>query len=202
MGIIPVADLETQNYQIMTELNTSTETTITDETAIGFIPCYNQPFIRNKKGQFVKTLSDDEIRIRKNENTKKWKLKNKDRVKEIQKKSRSRQEYKEKARILKRERYYNGLDKQSIEKYQKSEKGKSASKKAKTKWAKNNHEKIIEKEIKLRDELSDCYVINKLIRGTNLTAKQIRETPELIEIKRIILKTKRLCKTLQNSEQV
>ena len=192
MGIRPVADFETLNYQIMTNLNTSTEVTITDETAIGFILCYNQPFVRNEKGQFVKTLSDDEIRIRKNENTKKWRLKNKDRVKEIQKKSRSRPEYKEKARILKLERYHNGLDKHSIEKYQKSEKGKSASKKAKTKWAKNNSEKIIEKERKLRDDLSDCYVINKLIRGTSLTAKQVREIPELIETKRIILKTKRL----------
>ena len=186
----------------MTDLNTSTETTITDETAIGFIPCYNHPFVRNKKGQFVKTLSDDEIRIRKNDNTKNWRLKNKERVKEIQKKSRSRPEYKKNASKLKLERYHNGLDKQSIKKYQNSEKGKLASKRAKIKWAKNNPEKIIEKESKLRDELSDCYVINKLIRGTNLTAKQIRETPELIEIKRIILKTKRLCKTSQNLEQV
>ena len=186
----------------MTDLNTSTETTITDETAIGFIPCYNHPFVRNKKGQFVKTLSDDEIRIRKNDNTKNWCLKNKERVKEIQKKSRSRPEYKKNASKLKLERYHNGLDKQSIEKYKNSEKGKLASKRAKIKWAKNNPEKIIEKESKLRDELSDCYVINKLIRGTNLTAKQIRETPELIEIKRIILKTKRLCKTSQNLEQV
>jgi site-specific DNA-methyltransferase (adenine-specific) len=40
MGIRPVADFETINYQIMTHLNTSTEATITDEPAIGFIPCY------------------------------------------------------------------------------------------------------------------------------------------------------------------
>lgn len=45
MGIRPVADFETLNYQIMTDLNTSSEATITDETAIGFIPCYNQPFV-------------------------------------------------------------------------------------------------------------------------------------------------------------
>jgi hypothetical protein len=37
MGIRPVADFETLNYQIMTDLNTSTEVTITDKTAIGFI---------------------------------------------------------------------------------------------------------------------------------------------------------------------
>ena len=45
MGIRPVADFETLNYQIMTNLNTSTEATITDETAIGFIPCYRLPFL-------------------------------------------------------------------------------------------------------------------------------------------------------------
>jgi hypothetical protein len=42
MGIKPVADFETLNYKIMTDLNTSTEATITTETAIGFIPCYRQ----------------------------------------------------------------------------------------------------------------------------------------------------------------
>jgi hypothetical protein len=45
MGIRPVADFEKLNYQIMTNLNTSTEATITDETAIGFIPCYRLPFV-------------------------------------------------------------------------------------------------------------------------------------------------------------
>ena len=44
MGIRPVADFKTQNYQIMNKQNTSTKATITDETAIGFIPCYRLPF--------------------------------------------------------------------------------------------------------------------------------------------------------------
>jgi hypothetical protein len=35
---MPSAGFETLNYQIMTDLNTSTEATITTETAIGFIP--------------------------------------------------------------------------------------------------------------------------------------------------------------------
>jgi len=39
LGIRPVADFETLNYQIMTDLNTSTEAQNTTETAIGFIPC-------------------------------------------------------------------------------------------------------------------------------------------------------------------
>lgn len=45
VSIRPVADFETLNYQIMTNLNTSTEATITDEPAIGFIPCYRLPFL-------------------------------------------------------------------------------------------------------------------------------------------------------------
>jgi site-specific DNA-methyltransferase (adenine-specific) len=45
VGIRPVADFETQKYQIMNDLNTSTEAQITDETAIGFIPCYRLPFL-------------------------------------------------------------------------------------------------------------------------------------------------------------
>lgn len=45
VGIRPVADFETLNYQIMTDLKTSTEAQNTTETAIGFIPCYAQDFI-------------------------------------------------------------------------------------------------------------------------------------------------------------
>jgi hypothetical protein len=45
VGITAVAEFETLNYQIMTDLNTSTEATITTETAIGFIPCYRLPFL-------------------------------------------------------------------------------------------------------------------------------------------------------------
>ena len=43
--IRPVADFETLNYQIMTNLNTSTEAPNTTETAIGFMPCYRLPFL-------------------------------------------------------------------------------------------------------------------------------------------------------------
>ena len=45
MGIRPVADLETQNYRIMTHLNTGTDLQVSTETAIGFIPCYRLPFL-------------------------------------------------------------------------------------------------------------------------------------------------------------
>ena len=45
MGIRPVADFETQNYRIMTNLNTGTDLQVSTETAIGFIPCYKLPFL-------------------------------------------------------------------------------------------------------------------------------------------------------------
>ena len=40
-----MADFETQNYQIMTHLNTGTDLQVSTETAIGFIPCYRLPFL-------------------------------------------------------------------------------------------------------------------------------------------------------------
>lgn len=40
----------------MTELNTSTEATINDQTAIGFIPCYQQPFISLYNEDCIETM--------------------------------------------------------------------------------------------------------------------------------------------------
>lgn len=58
--------------------------------------------------------------------------------------------------------------------------------------------KILKKENISRKTLDDNYII-KQIRGTSkLKAKDIRKHPELIEAKRLIIKTKRLCKTSQN----
>lgn len=51
---------------------------------------------------------------------------------------------------------------------------------------------------KAREELQDCYVISQITKRSNLTSKEIRKYPELIEAKRIIIKTKRLCRTSQN----
>lgn len=41
------------------------------------------------------------------------------------------------------------------------------------------------------ETLSDTYVIAELKRGTNLTTKDIRQFPQLIELKRILLKQNR-----------
>lgn len=85
-------------------------------------------------------------------------------------------------------------------------------------WAKNNPEKrsnsmrryyLLHSEEqknkskitgqKARHELQNNYVKAKL-KAKGFSDEQI--TNELIEVQRLILKTKRLCKTLQNSEQV
>lgn len=55
---------------------------------------------------------------------------------------------------------------------------------------------------KMREELKDCYVIYTLSKRTGQTAELLRQYPELIEAQRLIIKTHRLCKTLQNSEKV
>lgn len=55
-----------------------------------------------------------------------------------------------------------------------------------------------------RDILADNYVASRICQGTKLRSSDI--TPELIEVKRLIIKTKRLCKqqsqTSQNLETV
>lgn len=51
---------------------------------------------------------------------------------------------------------------------------------------------------KAREELQDNYVISQITKRTKLTSKEVRKYPELIEAKRIIIKTKRLCRTSQN----
>ena len=84
------------------------------------------------------------------------------------------------------------------------------------KWKDNNIEKAKEsdKKYKIKNKLkiSEYYInqrkyidINyakRMLRQSGFTTEQINENPELIEVKRLIVKTKRLCKTLQNSEEV
>lgn len=90
-------------------------------------------------------------------------------------------------------------------------------KKWKNEWDKKNYDWILEYKrnrypeikdkvrgwnnktcAKMRENLSDCYVIYTLSRRIGKTAEFIRKYPELIEAQRLIIKTKRLCKTLQN----
>jgi hypothetical protein len=60
----------------------------------------------------------------------------------------------------------------------------------------------LEKAKKHIEIISDTYVIAELKRGTNLTTKEVRKYPELIEAKRQIIKNKRLCRTLKTLERI
>jgi len=67
------------------------------------------------------------------------------------------------------------------------------------KWRETNKEKEKARLIKLKalnvKELRDYYV-KQILRQQGFKSEQI--TPELIELKRITLKTKRLCRQLKN----
>ena len=65
-------------------------------------------------------------------------------------------------------------------------------------WRISNKDKVKELNKKYRDTLPDSYIKAALIRQYKVNASYIK--PDFIEIKRIIIKTKRLCKTLKNSE--
>ena len=63
------------------------------------------------------------------------------------------------------------------------------------KWRENNPEKVKAKNDKYTTELKDAY-IKAMLRQQGFKNEQI--TPELIELKRITLKTTRLCRQLKN----
>jgi len=60
-----------------------------------------------------------------------------------------------------------------------------------------NKEKILERSRMRTDNLSDRY-IKELLIANGLSREQIESNTELIEVKRLIIKTKRLCRTSQN----
>lgn len=124
---------------------------------------------------------------------------NPEKVKQSSIKSKKKLSYRLKKIELERDNYRTGRYLHVRIKYQNSAKGKLASKKAKKKWVKNNPYKIKEKEDRQRRNLNDGYIKNKLRRKGFTTEL---ENNDLIEVQRLLIKTKRLCKTLQNSEKV
>lgn len=70
-----------------------------------------------------------------------------------------------------------------------------------TEWKNNNPEKIKfitrKHQFNLINNLGDSYIKAKL-KSKGFTSEQINENNELIEIQRLIIKTKRLCRTSQN----
>lgn len=119
-------------------------------------------------------------------NWKKWASKNPNKLKE-----KSKEQYKkhqEKIKVKRSKREYPSQSKEYAKSYRKS-----------------NRDKILESNAKytlrLVSELNPIYC-KYLLKSEGFSESVINQNPELIEVKRIILKTKRLCKTSQNSEQV
>ena len=116
---------------------------------------------------------------RQDEYKKKWRAKNPEKIRQenLRAKSRTdkwREDNKEELKIRKSE-------------YRK----RPESKQKKNAWSRADGRKKI-------SELSDTYVIQKIRRGTGIKCETIRQYPELIETKRLIIQTKRLCKTSSN----
>lgn len=51
---------------------------------------------------------------------------------------------------------------------------------------------------KQRENLDDYYVIEQLVRWNGFTKEFLIANPEIIELKRELIKNRRLCKTLKN----
>lgn len=80
--------------------------------------------------------------------------------------------------------------------YDRNNRGKASDRQMR--YAKRNKEKINSYRRKLtfnnRENFLDPYIKDLLIKN-GFTTKQIKQYPELIETKRLLIKTKRLCKT-------
>lgn len=124
--------------------------------------------------------------------TKKWRKNNPEKNGAIRK--RYGENNREKIKEYQREYYVNNAEKRKgySNKYYRnnSEKCKENNKK----YRQNNTEKCKGYRINLVDH----YIIGLLTVNTNINKDVIRQYPELIELKRLIIKNQRLCKTLQN----
>ena len=134
---------------------------------------------RNADGKFRKlTPKEKEISIiKRKEWRKEYKKQNRDKIREQERERRR----------LNPEKY--NIRKQNYRK-RNPEKDKEYSKK---------HPEIARrKSARERELLTDNYIAGRLTCKTNMSCSEIRNYPELIEAKRLIIKTKRLCKTLKN----
>jgi hypothetical protein len=102
-----------------------------------------------------------------------------------------RKKYAEKYKEYNKE--YQKTDK--FKQYQQSEKYKNY----KTSYDKKNEVKKARniRTFKDRENLSDYYIRNNL-KQKGYTPEQIKQHPEILEVQKLIIKTKRLCKTSQN----
>lgn len=143
-------------------------------------------------------------KVRSYENSKEWRSLNPDKVKKNEKRYRERN--KEKRKIIRKEWYKLNRNKEyESHKNWINNNPDYLPKRAKQRkqYASNNKDMINEYQKNyqtiIRENLTDGYVLNYLrIKGFN--KEDI--TPELIEVQRLLTKTKRLCKTSPNSETV
>ena len=178
------------------------ETSITDKPQIAYSECYNLPFVKVcSKCKNEKALENysvykykpkkdgtQKIGLRtycnscKNEYTKKfflenegykkqWRLKNPDKVKNENLKSKPR-----------------------TDKWRLENKDKIKAKKKQYKQKHIEHIYELNKKYEKRDMelLTDRYVISQIIKRSTLKVENIKHNKELIEVKRLIIKTKRL----------
>lgn len=143
---------------------------------------YNKKSRKDGKSSHCKCCSSESVM--------KWRKNNPEKVYESELKWRKSNPEKVKKSKLKWDRTNKEKKKCTYEKWRKSNIEKLNEKN--TIWRKNNPGKVID---------YDFYYI-QLLKDSGFTTEQINENPELIEIKKLIIKTKRLCKTLQTSEKV
>ncbi len=133
-------------------------------------------------------LSDEEKKERRKISLKKYAQKNKEKIKEYRKEYCQSEKYK---------KYHN--------EYQKGTKYKikciHRNRKYQKDLHKNNPNKSRIKANKQVELLNNNYITSKLKRK-GFKLNEIKDNPEIIEVQRILIKTKRLCKTLQNLEKV
>lgn len=109
-------------------------------------------------------------------------------------------EFKEKAKNRSRKSYYKNRERNLVK--QKEYRSKPKNKIARRDYVRQNSQKIKSQEIitkkryheKNRDGLTDTYVVKQLKQSTGLPKEAILEYPQLIECKRLQLKTIRLIK--------
>ena len=103
--------------------------------------------------------------------------------------------YAEKNKEKIKEYYKTEKHKEKIKQYQQSEKYKQYKKVYDKKDIIKENRKIrVTKDIV---NLTDYY-LNSRLRSKGFSLEQIKNNPEILEVQKLIIKTKRLCKTLQN----
>ncbi|WP_293685157.1 hypothetical protein [Spirosoma sp. 48-14] len=129
---------------------------------------------------------------------------NKERMKEYKRLYRLNSENREKINKAERERLKKPVSarkrKESRSKYLQTEKGMATIVRNRLNWYENNPQKRIRYYRLGSQSLSDWYIRQLLLNQDY--PKELVNNEDFIEVKRLIIKTKRLCKTLVNCEQV